>query len=73
MEHDSLLRKSNFFHAVISCKSLEEVCIQTVEGGQMTKDLAMLIHKEEMTRNDYLSTQDFLAAIKQNLDKALAT
>lgn len=55
------------------CKSLEEVCVQTVEGGQMTKDLAMLIHKEEMTRNDYLSTQDFLAAIKQNLDKALAT
>jgi isocitrate dehydrogenase len=38
----------------------------------MTKDLAMLIHKEEMTREDYLSTQDFLAAIKENLDKALA-
>jgi isocitrate dehydrogenase len=54
------------------CAKLEEVCIQTVEGGQMTKDLAMLIHKEEMTREDYLSTQDFLAAIKENLDKALA-
>ena len=54
------------------CVKLEEVCIQTVEGGQMTKDLAMLIHKEEMTRKDYLSTQDFLAAIKENLDKALA-
>jgi isocitrate dehydrogenase len=54
------------------CVKLEEVCIQTVEGGQMTKDLAMLIHKEEMTREDYLSTQDFLAAIKENLDKALA-
>jgi isocitrate dehydrogenase len=53
------------------CTTLEEVCIQTVEGGQMTKDLAMLIHKEEMTRKDYLSTQDFLAAIKENLDKAL--
>ncbi len=54
------------------CTKLEEVCIQTVEGGQMTKDLAMLIHKEEMTREDYLSTQDFLAAIKENLDKVLA-
>jgi isocitrate dehydrogenase len=54
------------------CVKLEEVCIQTVEGGQMTKDLAMLIHKEEMIREDYLSTQDFLAAIKENLDKALA-
>src|SRR6056300_1092403 len=51
--------------------TLEEVCIQTVEGGQMTKDLAMLIHKEEMTRENYLTTQEFLAAIKENLDQAL--
>ncbi len=53
------------------CTTLEEVCIQTVEGGQMTKDLAMLIHKEEMTREHYLTTQEFLAAIKENLDTAL--
>jgi isocitrate dehydrogenase len=37
----------------------------------MTKDLAMLIHKEEMTRVHYLTTQEFLAAIKENLDQAL--
>ena len=53
------------------CATLEEVCISTVEGGQMTKDLAMLIHKEEMTRENYLTTQEFLAAIKENLDKEL--
>ena len=54
------------------CLTLEKVCVDTVEGGQMTKDLALLIHKENMTSDDYLNTQDFLNAIKENLDKALA-
>lgn len=53
------------------CETLEKVCIATVEGGEMTKDLAMLVHGDNITRNDYLNTQDFLAAIKSNLDKAL--
>ena len=47
---------------------LEEVCVETVESGKMTKDLAILIHGDRLTRNDYLNTEDFLAAIKQNLD-----
>ena len=47
---------------------LEEVCVETVESGKMTKDLAILIHGDKLTRNDYLNTEDFLAAIKQNLD-----
>jgi len=34
--------------------------------------LALLIHKEKMTSDDYLNTQEFLNAIKENLDKALA-
>ena len=54
------------------CKTLEKVCIDTVEGGEMTKDLALLIHKDKMTSDDYLNTQDFLNAIKTNLDKKLA-
>ncbi len=53
------------------CITLEKVCIKTVEKGKMTKDLAMLIHKEEMTRKDYLTTQEFLAEIKKNLEKSL--
>lgn len=53
------------------CETLEKVCIATVEGGEMTKDLAMLVHGDNITRNDYLNTQDFLSAIKNNLDKAL--
>lgn len=52
--------------------TLEKVCIDTVEGGKMTKDLALLIHKDKMTSDDYLNTQDFLNAIKTNLDKKLA-
>ena len=54
------------------CETLEQVCIQTVESGQMTKDLALLIHGDKMTREHYLSTQEFLDAVKINLDKALA-
>lgn len=54
------------------CNTLEKVCIDTVEGGKMTKDLALLIHKEKMTSDDYLNTQDFLHVLKENLDKALA-
>jgi len=53
------------------CETLEKVCIATVEGGEMTKDLAMLVHGDNISRKDYLNTQDFLAAIKSNLDKAL--
>lgn len=53
------------------CQKLEHVCVQTVEAGEMTKDLAILVHGDNITRNDYLNTQDFLAAIKRNLDKEL--
>ena len=47
--------------------TLEKVCIQTVESGKMTKDLAMLISKD----SPWLNTQDFLAAIDENLKVAL--
>jgi len=52
--------------------TLEKVCVDTVESGKMTKDLALLIHKDKMTKDNYLTTQEFLAALKENLDKALA-
>ena len=48
-------------------QKLEEVCIETVESGKMTKDLAMLVHGDAMTQNDYLNTQEFL----NELDVAL--
>lgn len=46
---------------------LEETCIEVVEQGKMTKDLAMLVHGNEMQRQDYLNTEDFLDAINQAL------
>jgi isocitrate dehydrogenase len=54
------------------CNSLEQVCIDTVESGKMTKDLAMLVKPEGLTEADYLTTQDFLEAIKTNLEVKLA-
>ncbi len=54
------------------CTTLEEVCIQTVESGKMTKDLAILIHGSGLNETHYLTTQDFLKALKENLDKKFA-
>ena len=52
--------------------SLEEVCIETVESGKMTKDLAVCISGNKVSHGkDYLYTEEFLDAIKQNLEKKL--
>jgi isocitrate dehydrogenase len=48
-------------------RKLEEVCIETVEKGKMTKDLALLIHGGTTHRGDYLNTEDFLDAIALGL------
>ena len=53
-------------------KTLEKTCIQTVEEGYMTKDLAILVFGDNMLDKDYLTTQAFLAKLKENLDKELA-
>ena len=50
-------------------KTLERVCIETVESGKMTKDLALLISKDA----PWLNTQEFLAAIDENLKKAMSS
>lgn len=47
---------------------LEQVCIETVESGKMTKDLALLVHGEQLSKENYLTTQAFLNQIKANLD-----
>ena len=49
-------------------KTLERVCVETVESGKMTKDLAILISKDA----PWLNTQEFLAAIADNLKKVMA-
>ncbi len=49
-------------------ETLEQVCVSTVEGGQMTKDLALLVGPDQ----GWLTTQEFLAALDENLQKAMA-
>ena len=49
-------------------ETLERVCVETVESGFMTKDLAVLIGKNE----PFLNTQNFLGKIDENLRKAMA-
>ncbi len=49
-------------------ETLQRVCIETVEGGAMTKDLALLVGGDQT----YQSTQEFLASIRANLEKAMA-
>ncbi|WP_067603619.1 NADP-dependent isocitrate dehydrogenase [Nocardiopsis listeri] len=47
--------------------TLEDVVVKTVEGGQMTKDLALLVGSEQ----EWLTTEQFLAALDENLSKRL--
>ncbi len=51
--------------------ALEEVCIETVESGKMTKDLALIVYGSSLTEKDYLTTEGFLEAINENLQKKL--
>ncbi len=53
-------------------RALEQVCIETVESGKMTKDLAICVHGSEASRDTYLNTQEFLAEIETGLRAKLA-
>jgi len=53
------------------CEQLEQVCVETVAGGEMTKDLALLVHGNDAARDTWLTTQAFLNALKRNLDLKL--
>lgn len=54
------------------CQTLEKVCVATVESGKMTKDLAVCIHGNKVKHGEhYLYTEEFLAAIDDNLKIAL--
>jgi len=47
--------------------TLERVCVETVESGKMTKDLALLVGKDQ----EWLTTQEFLGAIDENLQREM--
>ena len=48
-------------------EALESVCVETVESGKMTKDLALLVGPDQ----EFLTTEEFLAALDENLDARL--
>jgi isocitrate dehydrogenase len=49
-------------------ETLERVCVETVESGKMTKDLALLVGGDQ----EFQTTEEFLAAIDANLQGAMA-
>ncbi len=53
-------------------ETLERVCVQTVEAGSMTKDLAILISKDGPQESAWLTTEQFLEVLDENLQKAMA-
>lgn len=52
-------------------RTLEKVCVETVESGFMTKDLAVCIYGDKVPADKYLNTEPFLEKLDQNLKKAL--
>jgi isocitrate dehydrogenase len=52
---------------VAFAETLERVCVQTVEDGKMTKDLALLVGEDQ----GFLTTEEFLDAIDENLQKEM--
>ncbi len=61
-EHQELIDFAN---------TLEQVCVETVESGKMTKDLALIIHEKNLTTEHYLTTEQFLEALDENLQQKL--
>jgi isocitrate dehydrogenase len=54
------------------CENLEASIIETVESGKMTKDLAICVHNtNNVSREHYLNTFEFLDAIRDTLHKKL--
>jgi isocitrate dehydrogenase len=66
LEHRGKL--DNTPEVVDFAEKLEQVCVETVEAGQMTKDLALLVSPDQ----PWLNTEQFLAALDENLSKKMA-
>ena len=53
---------------VAFAEKLEQACVATVEGGEMTKDLAICIHGSSAARDTYLNTEEFFEALVRKLN-----
>ncbi len=60
-------KKDNNDDLVNFCQTLEKVCIDTVESGIMTKDLALCIHGKDLKNEHYVTTEEFLAVLNKSL------
>ncbi|MBL6663427.1 MAG: isocitrate dehydrogenase (NADP(+)) [Flavobacteriales bacterium] len=54
------------------CQTLENVCVETVESGVMTKDLALCIHGKDLNESHYVVTEEFLEALDKGLKAKMA-
>ncbi|XP_006446550.2 isocitrate dehydrogenase [NADP], chloroplastic/mitochondrial [Citrus clementina] len=69
LEHRAKLDKNErLLHFV---QKLEAACIEAVETGKMTKDLAILVHGPKVSREFYLNTEEFIDAVATNLGAKL--
>ena len=54
------------------CQALEQVCVDTVESGKMTKDLAVCVYGNKVNHGEhFLYTEEFLSALDTNLKAKL--
>ncbi len=64
-------RLDNNTQLIQFCETLEKVCVDTVESGFMTKDLAVCIHGDKVKSEHYLTTEAFLEKINSNLKEKI--
>jgi isocitrate dehydrogenase len=69
LEHRGKL--DNTPEVVDFAEKLEQVCVETVEAGNMTKDLALLVRNETGREQGHQTTQEFLAELDAGLDKKI--
>ncbi len=70
LAHRGELDKNN--DLIEFANTLEKVCIETVESGKMTKDLALIIHGKDLNSSHYLTTEEFLVALDDGLKAKLS-
>eukprot|EP01083_Nonionella_stella_P268518 907789_1 len=54
------------------CNELEQTCVDSIQNGQMTKDLALCIHGSELKREHYIETVEFMDTLGRNFEARLA-
>ena len=64
-------KKRNFFFSF--CNALEAACVDTVDNGMLTKDLAGCIHGlKNVKEGMFLHTEDFMEAVEEDMKKKFA-